>query len=268
MAIERARDGYFRAQGTFEHPLVLAEFSAMTACFGLASMLFPGGRLRRLIGFLTLALAILSAWLSGSRAAFVALGLGLTVVFLLWMYHSKGRVRQSAGALRRLFFLLSLCGVVGLAMPTLLWLSQGRTSTESTSTEARMYMLRIGVPSVMANPILGLGPGSAGAVAGIKGGAGVSTLDNHLLAIAIECGIPGLILFLACLIYPAWGAITRLAHGAASSSTFLAGGVGAIGAFVVTRSILSIPYNQAFAFLIAGMMIAATARLIETEAST
>lgn len=265
LAIERARDGFFRAQGTFEHPLVLAEYSAMVACFCMAAVVFPGTRARRLAGFLTLTLAVLSAWLSGSRSAFIAIGLGLTVVVLLAVFHSKKHVGVAAGSMRKVLFIFSLCGVAALAVPVGIQLSQGKSISESSSTEGRIYMLRVGVPSVLENPILGLGPGAAGSVASIKTGAGITTLDNHLLAIAIDTGLIGLLLYLATLICPAWMAINRLTRGAGSSSMFLAGGVGAVAAFIVTRSILSIPYNQVFAFLIAGMMVSATSRIAGEE---
>lgn len=265
LAIERVRDGFFRAQGTFEHPLVLAEFSAMVSCFSMAALLFPGTRNRRLIGFITLILAVISAWLSGSRSAFMAIGVGLTVVVSLSIFHAKVKVGKMAGSMRKMLFILSLCGVAALSLPVALQLSQGKTISESSSTEGRIYMLRVGVPSVLSNPFLGLGPGSAGSVASIKTGAGITTLDNHLLAIAIDTGVIGLFLYLASLIYPAWMAITRLAHGAGHSSIFLAGGAGAIGSFIVTRSILAIPYNQVFAFLIAGMLVAAASRIADED---
>jgi len=147
---------------------------------------------------------------------------------------------------------------VVVAAPTLMLVAKGKSHTESTSTQARLVMLELGMPSIKENPILGTGPGSAGSIAGIRGGAGVSTLDNHLLAIAIESGVFGLFFFLAALIYPAWRAFSRLTEGAGVEGAMLAAGAGAIATFCITRAVLTIPYNQTFAFLIAGMLLAAS----------
>lgn len=257
--LARVRDGVFRAQGTFEHPLVLAEFSAMVASFGLATVLWKGAGAERYVGFITLLLAPVAGWMSGSRIAFIAMGAGLFVVGLLWLVHARKQQSVEKRVARKLFFVTAVVTAVLVAVPTMMLVAKGKSHSENTSTQARVVMLERGIPSITTNPILGAGPGSAASIAGIMGGSGILTLDNHLLAIAIESGVMSLLLFLAVLIYPLWRAFTRLTGGVCVEGAFLAGGAGAMVAFVIARTVLAIPYNQSFAFLIAGMMLAASA---------
>lgn len=266
--ISRVREGFFRAQGTFEHPLVLAEFTAMVACFGLATVLWKGRDTTRFIGLVTLLLAPIAGWMSGSRVTFVAMGAGLLVVGLLWLAHARKPQSTEARSIRKLsvIFLAALALVV--AIPTLTLLAQGKSASESRSTQARLVMLDRGIPSIEEKPIWGTGPGFAGSVAGIIGTSGVGTLDNHLLAIAIESGVPAVLLYLAALLYPAWRAFVRLTEGGTGADApFLAAGAGALVAFSIVRGVLAIPYNQAFAFLIAGMLLAACAAALPKGAA-
>jgi hypothetical protein len=255
--LSRIRGDFFRAQGTFEHPLVLAEFAAMVASIGLAMFLYGGGG-RKLIGLLTLLSASAAGYMSGSRVAFIAMGAGLLIVGLFWLCHA-GKARSSKmHSLRKLFVMFSLIIAAMAAMPALVLIAEGESLSENGSTQARLIMLDRGMPSIVENPFIGIGVGYAGSVAGIKGGSGVGTLDNHLLAITIESGIPSLFLFLALLIYPVWRALVRLTEGVGAEGALLAGGAGALVAFSIVRTVLSIPYNQSFAFLISGMMLMAS----------
>lgn len=265
--LARVRDGVFRAQGTFEHPLVLAEFAAMVASFGFSAVLWKGSGARKLAGWLSLSLAPVAGWMSGSRVAFISMGAGLLVVGLFWLAHARKPQSFETRAVRKLFVVLSMIIAVVVAIPTMMLVAKGKSFSESTSSQARLVMLDRGLPSIQENPIFGTGPGSSGSVAGIKGGSGILTLDNHLLAIAIESGVLSLLLFLALLIYPIWRAFTRLTEGAGAEGAFLAAGAGALVAFGIARAVLAIPYNQSFAFLIAGMMLAASAIALPKSAA-
>ena len=258
LELSRFRGDFFRAQGTFEHPLVLAEFTAMAASFALATLLWKGSSGIKLLGSLVLLLSFVAAWMSGSRIAFIAIGAGLLIVSLLWLSHVRKPQSSKVRLYRKLFVIFAVISSVIAAVPTLILIAEGKSLSENASTQGRLIMLDRGIPSIMENPIFGSGPGYAGGIAGIKGGAGIGTLDNHLLAIAIESGVFSLLLFLALLIYPVWRTLVYLTEKIGTEGALLAGGAGALVAFCIVRTILMIPYNQSFAFLIAGMLLSAT----------
>lgn len=257
MNLSRLRDGAFRTQGTFEHPLLLSEFAAFSACFSLAAVLWSRKtRNLRSLGTASMIASVTAAYLSGSRSAFVALGAGLMVVTILRLVSPTGTTSASKAGMRKLVAIGLLALGAALATPAIMVLSQGKNTGEAASTEARVVTLGIGLSALNSQPILGWGPGNGPAIAGIKTGEGLATMDNYLLSIAIESGVPGICLFIACLLYPAWAAFTLLARGAEDRASFLGAVAGAAVAELAMRSILWMPFNLSFVFLVAGIALA------------
>jgi hypothetical protein len=254
MSIARMRDGFFRAQGTFEHPLLLAEFASITSCFGLAALAFSRTFKAKSVGSAILLLSITSIWASDSRAAYVATASGAGLIFLLVLFRPSSKEfshRSIAGFKRRkAMFLVALATSVAIAVPLAYAFAQGNTRDQQTSSQARVAMLELGIPHILENPLLGQGPVIGREKAAIKTGAGVSTLDNYLLAIALESGLPCLFLFIAMLTYVGWQAILLLLAGPSKNAPFLAGTVGALVAFLVMRTILWMPYNLSLILLL------------------
>lgn len=259
LSIERIRDGVFRAQSTFEHPLLLAEFSAMAVCFGMAAMLWQHNNPSfRVLGGITLATALVAALLTGSRSALVNVAVGGGLVFLLRLFTPKQRVLGASQFLRKFSIMIVLLIAVAVALPTIALLVEGKSRLEATSTEARVQMLKLGLPSIQKYPLLGTGPGSAGTVAGIRTGAGVTTLDNYFLAIAIESGVPALLLLLACLLYPVWVIFNRLMSGNQDSVQLFAAILACMVVTTLTHMVLWMPYNMFFTYLFTGVVLATT----------
>jgi len=256
LALSRLREGFFRAQGTFEHPLLLAEFSAMTLCFGLAAMLWSKKEDEfRVLGGITIVAAIGAALLSGSRSALITTTLGGLIVILLRIIAPKVALKKRQQTFRKIAFFFTLSAVIAVAIPAASVLVKGRTTNEAASTVGRIYMLELGIPSILSNPLLGKGPGSSGAIAGIRTGSGIGTLDNYLLAIAIESGVPALFLFLACLLYPVWVIFNKLMTGEQTLANFYAAVAAALVVTTIMRTVLWMPYNLLFSFLLAGMVL-------------
>ena len=263
MSLSRIRDGVFRTQGTFEHPLLLSEFAAIAASFAVATLLWPGKQaVSKLLGAAALVASLAAGYLSGSRSAFIALGAGVGVVIAMRLMSPKTRVTPSQAVLRKMSAIGLLIGAAAIFAPAVIVMSEGKNIGEASSTGARITQLRIGSEAIAQQPILGWGPGSGPIIAGIRTGDGISTMDNYLLSVAIESGIPGLALFLACLLYPAWVAFTWVARGAGQRSSFLAATAGGAIAILIMRSILWMPLNLSFAFLFSGIALAQGAALV------
>jgi O-antigen ligase len=258
LALSRLRDGFFRAQSTFEHPLLLAEFSAMAVCFGMAAMLWPHkSRAFRVFGGVTLISAIAAAFFTGSRSALITVAAGGGMVIMLWIFAPKQPITSSKPTFRKISFMMTLTAALAIALPAATLLSQGKSQSEITSTAARIQMLELGLPSIQEHPLLGTGPGTAGMVAGILTGSGVRTLDNYFLAITIESGVPALLLLLACLLYPIWIIFIRLINGVQDSPQYFAAILGCLIVTTLTHTVLWMPYNMFFTFILSGAALAA-----------
>ncbi|WP_018410779.1 O-antigen ligase family protein [Methyloversatilis thermotolerans] len=253
----RVRDGQFRTQGTFEHPLVMAEFMAMAFCFGMAAVLWPGPRFEKFLGWIVIFAAPICIWFSGTRAGLLALGAGLGVVLLLRFFSTRKKSNKYEKSMRKFAFFMVAAGALAVVTPTVLLIAQGRSAAEGSSTQVRMMMIELARPAIKESPLLGSGAGTAGAVAGIKTGSGVTTLDSHLLALTVESGVPALIVFMLIFLYPAWVILEKMLSGTLTNPRFVAATAGALSVVFMFRAILWIPYNMAIVFMMVAIALAA-----------
>jgi O-antigen ligase len=257
LALSRLRDGFFRAQATFEHPLLLAEFSVMAVCFSTAAILWSDKtRSVRFLASVTLIAAIAAALFSGSRSALISVLIGGGGILMLRLFSPKQLILGSQSFFRKMLFVMVIIGMVGIAVPTVMLIAAGKSNSEISSTQGRIYMLEQGLESIKNNPVLGTGPGTAGEIAGLLTGSGLTTLDNYFLAVAIDSGIPALLLLLACLLYPAGVIFNRLLSGVQHSAAFLAATLGCLLVTTLIHTILYMPYNMFFTFLFSGSALA------------
>jgi O-antigen ligase len=261
MTSARFREGGFRAQATFEHPLLLAEFSAIAAAFATASLVWSSSRPGlRCLGAVALFGAILTGLLTGSRSAYIALGLSIGTVLVLRVFgNRRPRLPDSTVPLRRVgVAIVAALGLV-VALVALPHLARGGSVGDQASSEGRLLMVRAGLPSIERSPFFGEGPGAGASLAGLKVRSDMVTLDNYLLAITLESGVPALLLLVAALAYPVWQAYLSITRRSGADSAFVAAVAGALLAILAMRIILWMPYNMSFGFLFAAMALAACA---------
>ena len=258
LALSRIRDGFFRAQGTFEHPLLLAEFAAMSVCFGLSTFLWKNKNTSfRLLGFATFVFALIAALLTGSRSPLISISVATSFIIVLWFFaNDKAREKSKAG-LRKLLAFSTFSAVMLISIPAFTLLVKGSSKLEEASSSVRIYMLKLGWESIKSNPMLGTGPGTSGSVAGILSGSGVNTLDNYFLSIAIESGLPALALLLLALLFPVWVIFIKIMNDDNTiNRSFLSSIMGFLIVTVLMHTILWMPYNLFFAFIFIGMALA------------
>lgn len=258
MSSSRIRDGQFRAQGTFEHPLLLAEFSAIASCFAMAYLVWPTkSTFQKILAVAALLGALVAAYLSGSRSAYISLAAGLGAVVVLRVFGNRiGKSLTSMVFARRLAVMLLAGLALAAALVVLPFLARGNSLSDRASSEGRLVMLKTGLPIIEHSPIFGEGPGTGAALAGLRVREDLVTLDNYLLAITLESGIPALLLFIAIFMLPAWRGFMAVTAGAGAAAPFLAAVTGAMLAVLATRIILWMPFNLSFIYLFAGVALA------------
>jgi O-Antigen ligase len=258
MASARIRDGQYRTQGTFEHPLLLAEFSAIAVCFAAAYLLWPvkKGYVKSL-AWAAMIGGLASAYMSGSRSAYISIATGLGAVGSLYLFGPKvGRLVKSQVFTRRfaILFLTFLGGLLFLSILPIL--AKGNSAGDEASSAGRLVMLETGLRAIEQSPIFGAGPGTGALVAGIRTRADMVTLDNYLLGMTLESGIPALILLVLFFLLPAWKGFLAVTQGAGEAAPFMAAVCGAALAVLATRFILWMPFNMSFIYLFAGVAMA------------
>lgn len=258
MGLSRIRDGLLRAQGPFEHPLLLAEFGSAVFCLALARILFArqaGGQ--SALAWIGLVASLLCMVLSFSRSALACAGLGGLWLGLVWLMRSRRGTARLPGV-KVAVMMIALVLAVGMAWSVGQTYVSGQTKEQSESSTARAYMLERGIAALEVQPLKGFGIGAAGELAGVHGRARVLTLDNYLLTVALESGLPYAFTLVTLWLTAVWAASRRALSGG-SEVAFLAGAAALLLAMLTMRTVLAINYNLPLVYLVAGLCFPASA---------
>lgn len=190
------RLGGYRAQASFDHPLLLAEFLLVLTPFFLFLAPVLARRSRLLLAILPLCLVGLLS--TRSRIALVAGAAAALFVGGVWLFKRISRSSASLNAsiavsLATPFF-LTLLIVAAYQVGNLVL---GRNQDEFLSSLARFEMLEQSLDLIAQAPFMGYGLGLGGYTLGFAGGSGGMTLDNHYLMVALDSGVPALLALLA-----------------------------------------------------------------------
>ena len=250
---DKSRGGGYRAQATFENPLLLGQFLAWLLPLLVFFLVRGRGRAVRLAALAALPILGLAVVANASRSSLVA----TAAVTLLLVLVLAGRSLRSAtpGRIAAAFAGLAvLATVVAVAIPELADIARGR-GLETQSTSGRLLMLERAVPLVLERPLLGHGVLRAAFEVGYRTPTGFLTIDSYPISLAVESGLPALLLFFGLLGYfvglGVWLAVRR-----ADDASLLAGALGTsllgMGVFLV---ITSLPHNLPFVFAGFGLLV-------------
>lgn len=242
IASEKIRDGVSRAQSVFTHPIVFAQFiAALLPLALLLAIVEKKNRLWRVIGVIAIPIGILAIIKSGSRSGLVSIlaSMGF-MMFIAWLRALRSRGVPRIAALLGAPILLISLAIMGQFVQEL---AQGKSSMEAGSTLARIEMLNHGLKALSTHPLLGYGHGASLFVAGLTDSKGLTSIDSHLLSLAIDSGYPGLAIFLIMIS----ALVFKLASLAAKNHDELGLGAGMIAASIMallaTFVSLSTPNN-------------------------
>lgn len=191
--LDKSRGGNYRAQSTFDHPIVFAQFVAAMVPLAVYFFLYEKGSGWRFFGLLLLPIGVLAIVKSGSRAGLVSLAVAFGFcVIVIWLRSITSKGFGKAFAIAGLpIFALGL----GLSYFIVEELVQGRTQVEAGSSSVRLKMISDGATALSDSPLFGFGQGMALFKAGVVNTIGISTIDSYLLTIALDSGYVGLMLF-------------------------------------------------------------------------
>lgn len=190
------RDGVFRAQSTFEHPIMLASGMAMLASLTIWEYLRNVQKKKFhhfIMPILGLLVAIGGAWASGSRTALLGMVMVLSISILLRLFVLLGKSAPITAFWSTLFFFafyLMSDALLGSDDSIFGEIIKGRTDDEAMSTELRRIMWDQAWVLFRDSPFLGFGPG-AEILAAVQMGD-FFTIDNSYIALMVSRGLLGL----------------------------------------------------------------------------
>ena len=256
--------GVVRASGGISDALVFGYLMAFVALVALwlGTQTLAGGPTFRwqTAGGLAAGLALAAMIASLTRGAWVAFAVGLVALILM----RPGRAILAASLLA---IVLAVAGTTAMSALTPAEQSGNlggavadrvgsADSASQLSSQARVDELRTGLETLIARP-LGTGLGSEGAGADRAGSVAVkSTIDIYVMIVALQTGIPGLVIWLSGVAAVLAWVVRNRRHGGAPI-------IGAGLAFGVVASILSFtpdapPMSLFFWLILLSLAVAAS----------
>lgn len=258
----RSATGEYRVKAVFSVPLGLAEFIALTLPFILHAILGPYPTRIRLIAIPTFFIVFLANLTTGSRLGMVGSLIGILLYTLIWAYlrwrHSKlGIIGPS--------LLLAYPAFAGLVLaasfvvPKLRRMMWGGGATQA-SDATRASQIASGIPKILENPF-GYGIGRGAATVGTRGGGGVLTIDNYYLAVAVEYGVVGFVIYYGMIFAAIIYSLRVLMRQQPSKEiSLLAPLAVSLASFIVIKWVYSQQDNHPLVFMMLGMVAALTYR--------
>jgi O-antigen ligase len=250
---DKTRDGQYRVQSVFGHPIVFAQFLACVIPLAFFSAVRERELLWRLVAVSMIPLAVMAIVKSGSRSGYFSLAAAFFfIMFVRWCYVLKH------GEISRAFAIIFLPAAVAASAVCYFVLGElfvGRSQHEISSTNTRITMLLDGMRALSGSPIFGFGHGMAWEKAGVVSPDGIATIDNYLLTIVLDYGLVGLFLFCAILIVFSIKCIKMSIANQAAEGAFVGACCASLMAMFVTFCGLSTNQNLTFYWLVMAVAI-------------
>lgn len=255
----RAGTNEYRAQSTFGTSLGLSEYLALIVPFVITFISRNYHLIVRLVAVISIPLMVTVVILTDSRLGVV----GCFLTFLIYTLVISGRVwlqnrRSILGPAIVITYPIMFAATVAMTFVVghirrHVW----GTGAQQASTEARYAQYNMGLPKVWHNP-LGHGVGMGADTLGYFTPDGTLTIDAYYLAIALEYGVLGFIVYFGMIgmgVYAAgWEAIFR--KDADRDRSFLLPLAISLLNFFVIKSVFSQQDNHPLIFIMLGAVSA------------
>ena len=131
-----------------------------------------------------------------------------------------------------------------------LWFVEGRNEMEYSSALVRYTQIERSYYNIKSSPFIGYGPGNAATIVGVKNKQSNYTLDNYLLTLGIESGLPALFCFLIFIIN-----ILLLCYRSIKNDFFFTSILISLVSFLITLTVLSLKVNIIYLFLFSAIAL-------------
>lgn len=261
----------YRVKTIHSTPLGLGEFLALTTPFLLHFMAGKFPLATRVAAALSLLLFLRVIQSTDSRLGMVGVLLSILLYVLAWgLIRWRRHKADMLGPLVVLAYPAFFAGLMALTFVSrrieiMVWGSQ---ATEGSNL-AREQQLALGIPKMLQNP-LGYGAGQGADTVGWFSGTFLS-IDNYYLAIVIEYGVLGFILYYSLIMYigglAAWNGVFTRTSDDNEFDYIIPLGI-SMAVFFVVKSVFSQQDNHPLVFMMMGMIMALVYRATGASGSS
>lgn len=249
---EKIRGGSARVQGSFGHPLLLAQFLIVLLPVYIYLFFTQTQKVIRTVSFILIPITLFILYKTGSRS--IVAGIAAEIIILAVLYLRLVMVTKKAPVLG---------WVIIISYPIFILLAifmfyltidyfMGQTLTEVNSTNARFLMWEKGLSIISDSPVFGFGSGSAAYVLNFS--KHYLTIDSYYLSVLLESGYVGLVAFITYLVlifYLGMKLIKVTPCNSAALFTVMASMFG----YLTVALILSTPHNLKIFFILSMLML-------------
>lgn len=258
LTADNTRDLSFRAQGIFTHPIVLGEITA--AMLPVAVSVFLDDRKKRMVPVLATMGCLLAVALSGSRAAMIALLVGITCQAGLLLITSRKQLIWATA----LISLPLLTLAAPIAFGKISGLAAGQSAAERLSSDIRDLQWERGMPALEKRPLFGHGAGRAVELAGVQGRFGVGlTIDDFYLSMLLDVGIVGTAIF--ALFILSLVVVVLSSNVSDRRRKISVGYLSGIVSIILCQKGVSLTEGMAYLYFFAGLLLAKEVRPIASR---
>ena len=258
-------EGEYRVQSTFSTPLGLAEYIALALPFLIHYMISDRFAIWIRVAIAGLIYLLINIVLmTDARLGLIGCFLSGLLSLLFWAIQ---RWRRSQPSVFGPAITLSYPIIAALAYASTLFVGRIREKVWGSgqyddSTEARKQMYNQGIPMILGHP-QGYGSGMGADQLGFRNAAGVLTIDTYYLAIGLDYGVLGFLIYY-CAFLLAAGKSTQAALTFETSDrdiALLAPIAISLVNYIVIKSVFSNEENHPLVFIMAGMAVALMSRI-------
>lgn len=203
----KIRDGEYRLQSLFGHPLSYAQYLALVFPILAYKYILAVKQSSKLFWLLMMVLLTFVMFETGSRsvlpALFIEFGVLLLVLLMVYLRNNK------ASFIGWTYVVLSPIVILGGSLAFIKGRNafMGGSDLAYSSTQARFEMWDLGMQRIMAQPLQGLiGFGHSTSTEMINWRGGIS-IDTYFLTVLIESGVFGFVLFLLTILLSSYTAV-------------------------------------------------------------
>ncbi|KRC39134.1 hypothetical protein ASE17_15725 [Phenylobacterium sp. Root77] len=262
----RSATGLYRVQSTFTTSLGLAEFLALTAPFILHFVMFGKKLFTRVAAAATMPLMLYVVIITDSRLGMVGFLLAFMLYLLLW---SGLRWRANKSSLLAPAIVLAYPAIFALFITATMFVGRLRNMVwgggdTAASTASRGAQYDMGIPMILKAP-WGHGAGTSGSTLGFVSPAGIQTIDTYYLAIGLEYGLIGFVVYYGMLIASTYYAAKYAVRAPTGELSFFMPAAIALVNFIVIKSVFSQQDNHPLIFMLMGIVTAMVYRAMNGE---
>lgn len=258
----RAASGIYRIQSKFTTPLGMAEFLALSVPFVIHLMMTARSVGIRIAALLTLPLVFYCITLTDSRLGIVGFLMSFMIYLLYWSARRWNEMKDSivGPAIVISYPLLFALFIASTFMVGKLRKMVWGGGAQQFSNDARQQQMEMGLPKVFSHP-WGHGIGQAADTLGFVSPGGIITIDTYFLAVALEYGVIGFIIYYSMFVVAAFNGGKALLLTKDRELLFLAPLIISVINFFIIKSIFSQQENHPLMFMILGAITALTMRI-------